>query len=182
MSADDERDLELLGSPTHIILTCDYHERACSGFRARWGCKTLIHERQVASAECEWDGLLRHGDLIWEGVEVIRVPDVRFAEELSFFVRADKALIVGDLLSGGRRDRGIAAGQLGIAAPELCVDLDKARQSLGHLLSLPFEILCFGHGSPIRTGARDVLRRYVESDAVWAGLEKLRTERRQSSD
>ena len=45
--------------------------------------------------------------MLWDLIEVVRVPDVRHREEVSFYLIPDGVLIVGDLLSGGRKDCGI---------------------------------------------------------------------------
>ena len=147
-------------------------------FRHRWGCKILLHEYQVNESECEYDGTFRDRELLWDLVEIIRVPDVRFREEVSFFITEDSALVIGDLVSGGRKDIGIPDGEIGIPGPEYYVDLGKARNSLRELLALPFSLMCFAHGTPITSGAKEVLRQYVENDAVWDRLQAIRDQRR----
>ena len=79
---------------------------------------------------------------------------------------ADKE-IVGDIVSGGRKDCGIPDGEIGFNAPEYLVDLTKTRVSLGRLLHLEFDVLCFGHGTPVLSNAKDVLRGFVECDDTW---------------
>ena len=66
---------------------------------------------------------------------------------------ADKE-IVGDIVSGGRKDCGIPDGEIGFNDPEYLVDLTKTRVSLGRLLHLEFDVLCFGHGTPVLSNAR----------------------------
>jgi hypothetical protein len=148
MSAEDLEQVEAIGHPTHILITCTYHERACDQFKGRWGCQILLHEYQVHEAGCEYDGTFRDRELLWNLVEVIRVPNVRYREEVSFFLAADAALVIGDLVSGGRRDVDIPDGEIGIPGPEYYVDLREARNSLRGLLTLPFSLMCFAHGTP----------------------------------
>lgn len=178
MSTEDLQQIEAIGHPTHILLTCNYHERACSTFKHRWGCKILLHEYQVEEAECEYDETFRDREVFWDLVEVIRVPNVRYREEVSFLLAEDAALVVGDLVSGGRRDMGIPDGEIGIPGPEYYVDLRAARNSLRELLALPFSLMCFAHGTPITSGAKGVLQQFVESDAVWERLQAIRHQRR----
>ena len=123
-------------------------------------------------------GPIRDRELLWDLVEIIRVPDVRYGEEVSFFIAEDSALVIGDLVSGGRKDMGIPDGEIGIPGPEYYVDLRKARESLRALLALPFNLMCFAHGTPITSGAKEVLRQYVENDAVWNRLQTIRDQRR----
>ena len=168
------RQVEEIGTPTHIILTCNWHLRDSRAFKEKWGCEILLYENHVQEAEIEFEGTLQDGDVLWELVEVIRVPDVRHREEVSFYLIQDGVLIVGDLMSGGRRDCGIPDGELGFKDPAYLVDLAKARLSLKALLHFEFEILCFGHGTPILSGAKGALRRFVECDTTW---EKVRCRR-----
>ena len=86
-------------------------------------------------------------------------------------------MVIGDLICGGRADRDIPDGSIWINAPELSVDLRKARVSLGDLQKHDFSRMVFGHGTPVTDKAKDVLRAFVESDAVWDKLESERIER-----
>ena len=170
------RQIEELGGPSHIILTCNYHERSSAEFRQRWGCEVLLYEHHVQGAEIEFDGTFRDRDVLWDLVEVVRVPDIRHREEVVFYLIPDGVLIVGDLLSGGRKDCGIVNGAVGFNAPEYLVDLPKARISLRNLLGLEFDSLCFGHGTPVLSKAKEVLRGFVECDATWEEVGRRREE------
>ena len=61
-------------------------------------------------------------------------------------------------------------------APQYLVDIEKARASLRMLMDLEFDLLCFGHGSPILNRAKRVLRQYIENDSIWKDLECEREE------
>ena len=74
------------------------------------------------------------------------------------------------------KDCGIPEGELGFNDPAYLVDLSKARRSLMTLLHLEFDALCFGHGVPILSGAKDVLKRFVACDATWEKVERRREE------
>jgi glyoxylase-like metal-dependent hydrolase (beta-lactamase superfamily II) len=168
--------MEALGVPTHIILTCNYHERNSAQLKQKWGCEVLLYENHVQEAEIEFEGTFQDCDVLWDLIEVVRVPDVRHREEVSFYLIPDGVLIVGDLLSGGRKDCGIPDGEIGFKDPAYLVDLAKARLSLKALLHLEFEILCFGHGEPILSKAKDVLKRFVECDTTWQEVRRRREE------
>ena len=177
LSEGEIQQIDELGGPTHLMLTCTYHERSLTEFKRRWDSKVLIHENQVQDAEFAFDGTFADGDVLWDLVEVVRVPDVRHGEEVSFYLSPHGgAFIFGDLLSGGRKDSGIPDGKVGFNAPEYLVDLDTARLSLRILLHFEFDLMCFGHGSPVVRGAKEVLRQFIECDTTWDDLAQRREE------
>ena len=177
LSANQIQQIDKLGGPTHLMLTCAYHERGLVEFKRRWDCKVLIHENQVDEVEFTFDATFADRDMLWNLLEVMRVPNVRHREEVCFYLKNHKgALIIGDLLSGGRKDSGIPDGKVGFNAPEYLVDLDKARLSLSVLLHFEFDLICFGHGSPVVCGAKEVLKHFIECDVTWADLVQRREE------
>ena len=92
--------------------------------------------------------------------------DVYFPETVLLVREVGGGLIIGDMLSGGRQDAGIADGDLGIYAPEYIADLEKARSSISQLLNYSYNFICFGHGTPIFDDPKAKLKRYVESDEI----------------
>ena len=105
------------------------------------------------------------------------VLSTRFSFQRSIFSKtvllvheSGGGLIIGDMLSGGRQDAGIADGDLGIYAPHYIADLKKARSSISQLLNYSYNFICFGHGSPIFDDPKAKLKRYVESDEIWESL------------
>ena len=176
LSDAEVKQVENLGAPTHIILTCNYHERNSARLKQKWGCEVLLYENHAQEAEIEFEGTFQDCDVLWDLIEVVRVPDVRHREEVGFYLIPDGVLIVGDLLSDGRKDCGIPDGEIGFKDPAYLVDLAKARLSLKALLHLEFEILCFGHGEPILSKAKDVLKRFVECDTTWQEVRRRREE------
>ena len=177
LSVSQIQQIDALGGPTHLMLTCAYHERNLTEFKRRWDCQVLVHENQVDEVEFTFDDMFTDRDVLWDLLEVVRVPNVRHREEVCFYLKNRKgALIIGDLLSGGRKDSGIPGGKVGFNAPEYLVDLDKARLSLSVLLHFEFDLICFGHGSPVVCGAKEVLKHFIECDATWKDLAQRREE------
>ena len=74
--------MEALGVPTHIILTCNYHERNSAQLRQKWGCEVLLYEKHVQGAEIEFAGTFQDSDVLWNLIEAVRVPNVRHREGL----------------------------------------------------------------------------------------------------
>ncbi len=177
LSANQIQQIDELGGPTHLMLTCAYHERNLIEFKRKWDCQVLVHENQVDEVEFTFDATFADRDMLWDLLEVVRVPNVRHREEVCFYLRSHGgALIIGDILSGGRKDSDILDGKVGFNAPEYLVDLDKARLSLSVLLHFEFNLMCFGHGSPVVRGAQEVLKHFIECDATWKDLAQRREE------
>ena len=176
----DERDalaLESIRRPSHIVLTCEFHLRESEPYRKRWGSTLLANEVERERYSTTPDGWFRDGDTLLETIGCVLVPG-GFFPETALLVQGDPTvLIIGDILSGARCDAGIPDGELGIAFPEYVPDLDSIRRSLERLSGLEFDLLCFGHGEPVRRQPRKKLRKLCESDEVWSRLEELKARR-----
>ena len=168
--SDGAQEIERLGFPTHILLTCEFHLRESETLRRRWGCEIWANEIELDRYEAPLNGTFAHGQRLWDFVDLIYVPDVYFPETVLLVREDDGGLIVGDMLSGGRLDAGIPDGNLGIYAPEYIPNLEKARRSISKLLSYSYNLICFGHGTPIVDEPKAKLKRYVENDDVWESL------------
>jgi glyoxylase-like metal-dependent hydrolase (beta-lactamase superfamily II) len=175
LSVDELQEVEQLGTPTHILLTCNYHLRESEAFRQKWGCKILLPQEGLKDAEVPIDGTFQDGDLLWNLIEVIHVPDVHFPEEVAFLVKENGGvMIVGDVVCGGRKDMGIPDGEISIpiSFAKYIADIQKARISLRRLLDYPFEKMCFAHGSPVFNRPKDVLKRFIDDEEAWKNLQK----------
>ena len=161
------RQIEEIGTPTHILLTCNWHLRESEIYRQRWGCKIYLNALGLSEAETTIDGTFKGGDLLWDAVEVIHIPHVGWTEETAFLVGQEQGLlIVGDAVCGGRADIGVPEGEIGIFPNqfESIPDRQKARNSLMNLMEYPFDAICFAHGSPIRHQAKAALQRFIDAD------------------
>lgn len=170
VSSDEAREIEQIRILTHILLTCEFHLRESELLRQRWGCEIWANEVERDRYETSLDGTFVHGQRLWGFIDPIYVPDVYFPETVLLVHESGGGLIIGDMLSGGRQDAGIADGDLGIYAPDYIAELDKARNSIALLLDYSFSFICFGHGTPIFDEPKAKLRRYVESDEIWERL------------
>ena len=180
LSVEEIRLVEEFGAPTHILLTCNYHLRESPAFREKWDCEVWLHRDGLNDSKVPVDRTLQDRDLLWDLIQVIHVPDVHYVEEVVFLVKGDgNTMIVGDLLCGGRKDRGVPDGELWIHGPEYSLDLKDSRNSLRKLSEYSFEKLCFGHGSPITQASNDVFNEFIENDGAW---EKLKAEKVERAD
>ena len=168
----------MVGKPAHILLTCEYHLRESEAFRERWGCDVHIHADGLEHSEATIDETFQDGDLLWDRIEVIHIPDVHYPDEVAFLVPGDgNTMIVGDAVCGGRMDRGVPDGEIWINAPEYVANLSSARDSLRKLAGHSFEKIVFGHGSPITSCAGNMLNAFVGDDKAWVKLESEKAER-----
>jgi hypothetical protein len=137
LAASDEtiHAIEALGTPTHILLTCEFHLRESEIYQERWGCEIHVNEIESTHYDVLIDDLFYQGDQLWNFIDPITITNVYYPETAFLIREASGILIIGDLFAGGRKDHGIPDGELGIMDPEYIVNLSKARQSLAKLLN-----------------------------------------------
>lgn len=179
--------LECLGPPTHVLLTCNWRLRGGEEYRRRWGCPVLVHEAGLTTAETAIDGTFRAGMRLWDAVEVLQhVSEFGWPEEATLLIRLQRpgqppwrCLYVGDAICGGRDDIGLPAGEVGQytlmgRSPEeigrLIPDVPEARGALQRLLRYDFDALAFGHGAPVVRAPHAALRRFLARRDVWGEL------------
>ncbi len=73
---------------------------------------------------------------------------------ICLFVQHKRLVIAGDLLAHRRR--------LSLPAKAFTVDIAQEIQSIRKVASLDFDVICFGHGSPIVHQARVAIARFAE--------------------
>ena len=167
LTDEEIRQIEKIRTPTHILLTCNWHLRESEIYRQRWESVIYLNTLGLAEAETTIDGTFEGGDRLWDAVEVIHIPHVGWGEETAFLVEQEQGLlIVGDVVCGGRTDIGVPEGEIGIFTNQLeaISDRQKARDSLIDLMEYPFDAICFAHGSPIRHQAKAALQRFIDAN------------------
>ena len=170
-------EIEKIGRPTHVLLTCEWHLRWGAECRERWGSQIWANHVESDRYEIQLDGTYSDGDLLWDTIECRLLPE-GFYPETGLLIHSDPAiLIIGDIISGGRLDQAIPTEQIGIIAPEYAPDLPACRNSLRRLLEWDFDQICFGHGDPVSIDAKPKLRAYLDSDSVWAAHAETRRRR-----
>lgn len=177
MTEEDAAAVEKICPPTDIILTCEYHLREGEQYRHRWNSRLWANDAERKRYNITIDYWFHDGDFVLEAVRCVFIPS-GFYPETALLVQGDPTvLIIGDILSGARCDAGISEEQLGIAFPEYIPNLRLIRKSLEKLQSLEFDVICFGHGDPVRQQPKEKLKEFIKSDEVWSELEKIKKER-----
>ena len=136
-----DRDVERIGLPVAILLTCEWHARSQVELAARYDA------RVVASPRTE--GLPG-------GATVTSVP-----EEVVYWLPAARALVPGDTLLGS------AAG-LTLCPASWFEDrggIDELAHALGPLLELPVERVLTTHGPPVLADGHAALARALGAAA-----------------
>jgi glyoxylase-like metal-dependent hydrolase (beta-lactamase superfamily II) len=92
------------------------------------------------------DRRLREGDEVG-GFTVLDVPG-HSAGHVAFWRESDRALVLGDVLN----NMDVATGRPGLREPKWFFTPDPARNrdSIRRLTALEPELVCFGHGAPLR--------------------------------
>lgn len=180
LSSDEIQHIESIAKPTDILLTNSWHLRESERYQQKWDCNIHLNRTGVDEAEVPIDETLQEGDQLWDAIYVVELSGVYPESETAFWV--DGVWIIGDALCGGRIDKGIADGEVGIAFPHLFVDIDAARVSLSKLLDYDCDTLCFAHGTPILRDGKSKLQKFLNDDEMWAHFAGVSSDESESSD
>lgn len=115
--------------------------RALSLFPGLWSAAPAAVELTVSDGE----------ELpILGGIKVLHTPG-HTPGSISLYLKRERVLIVGDLL----------ANRFGLSLPSrmFTVNLAQEIESIKKILSLDFEIVCFGHGPPLTRNAHESISR-----------------------
>lgn len=139
-----------------LLLTNRNHVRAANRVRERTGARVAIHPADAAYAReqgARIDAELHAGERVGPFL-VIGVPGKSLGE-VALFDAARRLLVVGDALIGN------PAGRLSLLSEKVMDDPALLRSSLRSLLTLDFETVLVGDGTPILAGARERLAELV---------------------
>jgi glyoxylase-like metal-dependent hydrolase (beta-lactamase superfamily II) len=142
-----DRDVERLGRPVAIVLTCYWHRRSADDLAGRYGGTVWATDESANARDISVTGGVP------SGIEAIEVPRLG---EIVFWIPEHAALVPGDILLGD--------GSGGI---RICPDSwlkeevrsEPVRRALEPLLDLPVERVLLSHGEPVLSGARAALER-----------------------
>ena len=102
------------------------------------------------------DILVNDGDElpILGGVKVLHMPG-HTPGSICLFLQQERLVIAGDVLAHTFR--------LSLPSKEFTVDIAQEIHSIKRLASLDFDVICFGHGSPIVHNARHAVIKFAET-------------------
>jgi len=154
-----DRTAILKGHPVdYILLTNRDHVREVEAFRRDFKAKVYAPEADASLMEIPVDKTYKDGELLPGGLWVIHLKDMKSPGESALFLDMGKGyLILGDALIGR------PAGQLSLLPADRFADVNKARESLKRLLKYNFDAVLVGDGAAILAGAKEVVRRAIES-------------------
>jgi len=163
------REIELIGVPRHIVLTCNWHTRAAQQFRELWGCRVLLNERGLIQKEIEVDETFHAGDRLWDSLGLISMAALSWPEEVAIVF--ENVLLVLDALVGARPDLAIEDGEIGIHPNRFSMghigDDLAAKTAILNLANTRMNEIHFGHGSPVLTRPDLALKRLAENPRYW---------------
>jgi glyoxylase-like metal-dependent hydrolase (beta-lactamase superfamily II) len=151
----EEKELDRLGEVTAILLTGAGHLRSAPHYREASGA-AIWAPVQADLGEVKANETFTEGNELPGGLKVIGLPGPSDSECAFYLKRAGGVMIIGDALmniegSGGFR----------VLPKEYNPDPARTKQSLKKLLDYDFEVMVFGHGDPIRKGAKEKLRKLL---------------------
>ncbi|MEX2253075.1 MAG: MBL fold metallo-hydrolase [Thermoleophilaceae bacterium] len=105
-----------------------------------------LYVRMFAGPAVQVGRVLREGDEV-AGFAVLETPG-HSAGHVSFWRESDRALVAGDVLT--TMNTTTLLPRLGEPKPYLTTDIARNRESIRRLAALEPEIVCVGHGPPLR--------------------------------
>lgn len=139
--------------------------------RPEWMSKRLApFQRLWSISPVPVDGLVNEGDElpILGGIKILHVPG-HTAGSICLFLQSKRLVIAGDVI----------AHRFGLRLPSRGFTIDIAQEilSVKRVASLEFEVICFGHGSPLKHKARPAVVKFADrldqcSESVRSGGRK----------
>jgi len=145
-----------LPAPFDILLTNKDHRRDADRLRRELGARLWIHEADLPLLGLAVEATFRGGDRLPGGLRAIHVPDNKSPGETAFFQdRHGGVLFVGDAMVG------IPSGELRLMDASKYRDVARALEGLRVLLEPRYDAVLVGDGTPVRSGGREAIRRYL---------------------
>lgn len=140
--------LEKLAPPTDIVLTIQSHQRAAWRYRRRFAAKVWA-PRDAQGLEEAPDHWYGEGDALPGGLRAVHAPGPCQASQALLLQRPEGLLaFTGDLVV--ETDE----GGLAFVADAYQDEPGRTRDSVRRLAQEPIDVVCPGHGSPVKAGHR----------------------------
>ena len=153
----DPAQLGRLGRVEAIVIGSPSHQRCAWRYRREHGVKVYAPEGW-ADLDEKPDVTYRAGDPLPLGLKALHAPGPAKAHHVFHYDRGPGVLLCTDLWHIGSKG-------LEFLPDKYMNDAALARESGRRLLEVDFDVLCLGHGEPIRSGARKVLAELIRKDA-----------------
>ena len=144
-----------LGSVLAICLTAGTHQRSAWRLRRELGAQVYAPalSRQI---EEEPDARYGDGDELPGGLRAVFTPGAGTTQHTFLLEREDGVAFVPDLFTH-LPERGLR-----MVWEEYMYDPAEARRSIRKLIELPFSVLCFDHGQPLKDDPKGAIRALLE--------------------
>ncbi len=150
--------LSRLGRVEAIVIGSAGHQRSSWSLRREHRAKVYAPEGSSGLEE-KPDATFKEGDTLPGGLRPLHTPGPGNAHYVFHLAAGPGVLLCTDLWHATARG-------VGFLPDKYLDDPARARASGRRLLEMDFDVLCFGHGDPIRRGARQVLAEAVRADAA----------------
>jgi glyoxylase-like metal-dependent hydrolase (beta-lactamase superfamily II) len=147
-----------LGRIETVLIGTPSHQRSAWTYRREHKAKVYAPEGW-SDLEEKPDGTFKEGDALPGGLRPLHAAGPNKAHYAFHLDRKPGVLLCTDLWHA--TPRGVE-----FLPDKYMNDATRARDSARRLLEVNFDILCFGHGDPIRRGARKVVADLVGQDAA----------------
>ncbi len=141
-----------------IYLTNKDHLRDACNLKQKLNIPIWIHSEDKQYLQDEADYIFSDEDKLACGIEVIHLNDQKSPGECAFFIRNKKILILGDALIGH------PAGGLKLLPAAKYKDINKTKEGLLKLQTLPFNSLLLGDGESILDNAKEKMIQFVQNN------------------
>ena len=149
--------LDRLPRPGAVALTAKTHQRSAWRYRREHGAEVWL-PADAPEADEQPDRTYEEGDELPGGLVAIRTPGPERPHYSFLLRRQGGVLFVSDLVSHD------GSGKLEYIPLEYHEEPEVTKRTVAGLLDLPFSILCFSHGPPLRDDPKGALRALVERD------------------
>ncbi len=156
ISEENLKELKILGTPEHILLTNKDHERISAMFKQLFNSIIYIHEHDANDLKEFPEGLFTEEAILPGGIQPILIEHNKSPGETAFYIPDKKLLIIGDALIG------YPQGGFSLLPAIKYLDPEKTQSSLTKLLDYPYDTILVGDGYSVLHQPKEALQRFLE--------------------
>jgi glyoxylase-like metal-dependent hydrolase (beta-lactamase superfamily II) len=152
--------LKKLGTVEAICLTASCHERAAKRYQRQFKVPVYAPKRAVDFEGTKIDRWYGPGARLPGGLKAVHSPGPTDAHYSLYLARSGGVVFCADLLTNA------SGRKLTFVPGEYQDDPQGTRTSVRQLLKLKFRVLCTNHGKPVKTRAKQAIRRTLAQDSA----------------